>query len=128
VVSRPSEDNDYEIDDDGTMTDKEGNVVVDNKGKVVEDPHKKGQTYPDPDGSGGGNPTMVPVDPDMGGGDPTTIWDDDDGGGDPTMIWDDAGRGGGDPTTTGRYVVVTTFEGSGLEIGLVQTGALELTI
>lgn len=59
---------------------------------------RKGDLYPDPHGTGGGNPKQLPDHDGHGGGNPATLWDEDGGGGNPETIWDENG-GGGTPTT-----------------------------
>ena len=80
---------------------------------------KHNDLYPDPDGTGGGNPTRLP-DSEGGGGNPTTIWDENGGGGNPATIWDENG-GGGNPTTA-KFVNATVLTGPGLLAGVVQVG------
>jgi len=75
---------------------------------------------PDYDGSGGGGPTMLPVG-EGSGGNPTTILDENGGGGNPTTVWDENG-GGGTPTTKGKFVTATVLTGRGLLAGVVQVG------
>lgn len=110
-----------------------------------EEPKKK-DIYPDPYGTGGGNPTQL-WDEDGGGGRPDTIWDDengggrpntlpreDGGGGRPNTIWDEEGggrpdtvwafHGGGQVAATAGIVEETTtlLAGPGLMAGFVQVG------
>jgi|GEM_PF-901329 len=81
-----------------------------------EEPKPKGSLYPDPDGSGGGNPTQLPDYDGSGGGNPTISWGrvnqtylpdyDGSGGGNPTTIWDENG-GGGTPNTVEVFISMT---------------------
>jgi hypothetical protein len=51
---------------------------------VPDDEPRPGDLYPDPDGGGGGDPTMI-WDENGGGGQPNTIWDENFGGDGPTV-------------------------------------------
>ena len=96
--------------------------------------------YPDPDGTGGGNPNTLPDYEQHGGGNPTAIWDEGHGGGTPNTIWNE-GDGGGTPTTTfdqdgghgtptTRAAIhpVTMLAGPGLSALIVRVGGSSAVI
>jgi hypothetical protein len=97
-------------------------------GQGGDDPkkHREGDSYPDPDGAGGGpvDPKWIPADdgPGSGGGNP--LWipaGDDDQPPKPTMIWDENG-GGGTPNTIGQLVEFEAITGPGLLANVAQVG------
>ena len=73
--------------------------------------------YPDPDGTGGGNPTQLPDYDGSGGGNPTMILD-------PTQLPDYDGSGGGNPTMILGLTQLPDYDGSG---GGNPTMILDLT-
>ena len=96
--------------------------------------------YPDPDGTGGGNPNTLPDYEQHGGGNPASIWDEGHGGGTPNTIWNEGDGGGtpnttfdqdgghGTPTTRAAIHPVTMLAGPGLSALIVKVGGSSAVI